>query len=149
MRHRRKRSAAITLVLIGAVSGCSEPVPQRDVYMSLPECQRDWVQPEACEPVRDDRYSRSWFYGPAYYGRSWPSGNPRPSDNAIDAYPVDRAMAAADSRRLGASRTSRSSSSSSNWRPTSSSSGSRSSSSSSSSRSSRGGFGSSGRSSVS
>ena len=86
MRHRRKRSAAITLVLIGAVSGCSEPVPQRDVYMSLPECQRDWVQPEACEPVRDDRYSRSWFYGPAYYGRSWPSGNPRPSDNAIDIF---------------------------------------------------------------
>jgi hypothetical protein len=88
MRHR-KRSAAITLVLAGAVSGCGEPVPQRDVYLSLAECQRDWPQGQACEPARDGHYSSSWFYGPSYYGRTWPSGAPRPSDNAIDAYRID------------------------------------------------------------
>jgi uncharacterized membrane protein YgcG len=144
MRHRKKRSAAITLVLAGAVSGCSEPVPQRDVYLSQAECQRDWGQAQSCEPASDNRHSPAWYYGPAYYGRTWPSGNPRPSDNAIDAYRVDpRASALADSRRPGTASTSRpSSSSSSTWRSSSSSS-------SSSSGSSRGGFGSSGRSSVS
>jgi hypothetical protein len=35
MRQRRKRSAAITLVLAGTLSGCGEPLPQRDVYTSL------------------------------------------------------------------------------------------------------------------
>ena len=35
MPQRRKRSAAITLVLAGSLGGCSEPVPQRDVYTSL------------------------------------------------------------------------------------------------------------------
>jgi hypothetical protein len=86
MRQGKRRSAAITLVLAGSLSGCGEPSPQRDVYTSLADCRRDWSQQgEACEPVRDGRFSNTWFYGPAYYGGAWPGGGPRPSANAVDA----------------------------------------------------------------
>ena len=85
MRQRKKRSAAITLVLVGAVSGCSEPDPQRDVYPSLASCQRDWQGPADCQSVSDGRYANSWYYGPSHYGSSYTSGRPRPSSNAVDA----------------------------------------------------------------
>jgi hypothetical protein len=45
MRQRRKRSAAVTLLLAGTMSDCGEPVPQQDVYKSLADCQRDWADP--------------------------------------------------------------------------------------------------------
>jgi uncharacterized protein YgiB involved in biofilm formation len=85
MRQRRKRSAAITLVLAGTISGCGEPVPQQDVYQSLADCQRDWGDPQQCEPVRDNRYASSYFYGPPYYGSALTDGRPRPSRHAMDA----------------------------------------------------------------
>ena len=40
MRQRRKRSAAVTLLLAGTMSDCGEPVPQQDVYKSLAESKR-------------------------------------------------------------------------------------------------------------
>ena len=126
MPQRRKRSAAITLVLAGSLGGCGEPEPQRDVYTSAEACQRDWNQPQQCEPVRDNRYSNSWFYGPPYYGSAWPDGRPRSSSNAVDAVRTERRPAATAS-------------SSSRWFSGGTS----------SSSTSRGGFGSSGRSSVS
>lgn len=66
----RKRSAAITLVLAGSasLSGCGSPVEQRDAYATQAACVRDWGNTTLCEPVRDGRYSSSYFYGPAYYG---------------------------------------------------------------------------------
>ena len=85
MRHRRKRSAAITLVLAGTISGCGEPVPQRDVYQSLADCRKDWGEPQQCEPVRDNRYASSYYYGPSHYGSARPDGSLRPSRNAMDA----------------------------------------------------------------
>lgn len=121
MPQRRKRSAAITLVLAGSLGGCSEPAPQRDVYTSLADCQRDWAaQGQQCEPVRDGRYRDGWYYGPSYYGPAWPSGQPRPSANAVD---VSRTATRSSRTWFGGGR--------------------------SSSTTSRGGFGSSGRSSVS
>jgi hypothetical protein len=99
MRHagraRTRRSAAITLVLAGAVSGCGEPQPQRDVYSSLSECTRDWNGPAQCEPVRDGRYSNAWYYGPNHYGSTWPSGRPKPSPNAVEATHSARGTAVA------------------------------------------------------
>jgi len=71
MRSRtRKRSATITLVLAGsaALGGCGSPVEQRDAYASQAACVRDWNNAALCEPVRDGRYSSSYFYGPPYYG---------------------------------------------------------------------------------
>jgi len=66
----RKRSAAITLVLAGSasLSGCGSPVEQRDAYNSQAACVKDWGNETLCEPVRDNRYSSSYFYGPPYYG---------------------------------------------------------------------------------
>jgi hypothetical protein len=127
MPQRRKRSAAITLVLAGSLGGCSEPVPQRDVYTSLTDCQRDWAaQGQQCEQVRDGRFSNSWYYGPRYYGGDWPSGRPKASPGAVEAV------------RTPGTVTSTRSSSTRSWF------GSR-----SSSSTSRGGFGSSGRTSIS
>jgi len=138
MRKGRKRSAAITLVLAGSLSGCGEPVSQRDVYTTLSDCQRDWDQAQACEPVRDGRFSNSWFYGPSYFGQRWPNGRPRSSASAVDAIHTGQRTASSSAPKRY-------------WGSGSSSSTFRSSSSSSSSRSgvSRGGFGSSARSSGS
>jgi uncharacterized protein YgiB involved in biofilm formation len=99
MPQRRRRSAAITLVLAGTISGCGEPVPQRDVYQSLADCQRDWGNPRQCEPVRDNRYAPSYYYGPHYYGSSFPDGRPRASRSAMDAVRV----ASSSGARSGAS----------------------------------------------
>ncbi len=87
MEATRKRSAAITLVLAGSavLSGCSDPQAQRDVYTGLDDCKKDWGNPAQCEPVKDGRHSSSYFYGPRYYGTSFPSGRPRPSANALEA----------------------------------------------------------------
>jgi len=138
MRTTRKRSAAITLVLAGsaALSGCSEPESQRDVYTGLDDCTKDWGNPTQCEPVRDGRHSASYFYGPRYYGTSFSSGRPRPSPNALEASYAGRGggtqIAGAD--RSAYSSTSYSSSSSRSSGSSSSSGG---------STASRGGFGSS------
>jgi uncharacterized protein YgiB involved in biofilm formation len=107
MRQRRKRSAAITLLLAGTMSGCSEPVPQQDVYKSLADCQRDWGDPKQCQPVRDNRYSPSYYYGPSHYGPSDTYGRPRPSANAMDSVkssrPVSRGGFGASSRSFSSS----------------------------------------------
>ncbi|MGQ0654077.1 MAG: hypothetical protein ACT4P4_17735 [Betaproteobacteria bacterium] len=96
-RGGRRRSAAIALVLAGAVAGCGEPQPQRDVYSSLADCTRDWNGPAQCEPVRDGRYSNSWYYGPNHYGTAWPSGRPKPSPSAIEALHTPRGTSVARS----------------------------------------------------
>lgn len=140
MRHRiRKRSRAITLVLAGsaALAGCEAPVEQRDAYQSLADCTTDWGTPTRCEPVRDGRYAPSYYYGPPYFGSSYPDGRPRPSTHAMDAVHLARPAASSSSSRTWSG--SRSSSWSSSSSARSSSSGS----------TSRGGFGSSGRSASS
>ena len=114
MRQGRKRSAAITLVLAGSLSGCSEPVSQRDVYTNVGDCQRDWGQPQVCQPVNDGRYARSWYYGPSYFVETWPSGRPRTNQYAVDAVRTGErsALASAPSRYWGSASSSRSSGSS-------------------------------------
>lgn len=94
-RRSRKRSAAITLVLAGTLQGCSDPPEHRDVYANLDSCRRDWHNTQLCEPVRDNRYASSYFYGPSYFGSTFPSGTPRPSANAMAAVPAARGSAAA------------------------------------------------------
>lgn len=134
-RTQRKRSAAITLVLAGStLAGCSGPPEQRDAYASLNDCVKDWQNPAQCQPVRDGRYSSSYFYGPPYFGPSLTDGRPRPSANAMDAVRLSPGSTSSSSRSWFSS-------------GSSSSTASRSSTSShSSSSTSRGGFGSTGHS---
>jgi uncharacterized protein YgiB involved in biofilm formation len=89
MRQRRRRSAAITLVLAGTITGCGGPEPQRDVYRTLAECQRDWAAAQQCQPARDDHYSNA-YYGPQYYASAFPDGSPRPNRNAMATVRVSR-----------------------------------------------------------
>jgi hypothetical protein len=87
----RKRSAAITLVLAGSagLGGCGSPVEQQDAYTSMQDCVRDWSDTTLCEPVRDGKYSSSYFYGPPYYASSgwrlFGRSTPVPSANAMEA----------------------------------------------------------------
>jgi hypothetical protein len=90
MGATRKRSAAITLVLAGSLSGCGEPEAQRDVYTNLADCRKDWKNPAECTNVNDGRHSSSYFYGPRYFGSSYPSGRLRASPNALEASPSGR-----------------------------------------------------------
>jgi len=134
---QRKRSAAITLVLAGStLAGCSGPVEQRDAYASLDACVKDWQSPAKCQPVKDGRYSSSYFYGPAYFGPSLTDGRPKPSANAMDAVRVGSTSGSSSSRSSFSSGSSSGSSSTHT-------------SSSSSSGTSHGGFGSTGHSSSS
>lgn len=83
--EKRKRSAAITLVLAGSLTGCGDPEAQRDVYTNIESCRKDWGDPKDCTRVNDGQRSSSYFYGPRYFGSSFPSGRPRASPNAIEA----------------------------------------------------------------
>ena len=85
MGARRKRSAAITLVLAGSLAGCNDPEAQRDVYTSVENCRKDWGESADCSRVTDGKYASSYYYGPRYFGSSYPSGRPRPSVNALTA----------------------------------------------------------------
>lgn len=168
----RKRSVAITLVLAGGavLSGCSDPLEQRDAYASLQDCTRDWSSSALCEPVSDNRFAPSYYYGPAYYPstgfRLFGPSRAFPSPNAMDAVPVPpgtvaRSPASQAAQRAdagtrwslfsgsGSSSGARSTTSSSSSRTYSGSSSHSSSRASGSSGTSRGGFGSSGRSSAS
>jgi uncharacterized protein YgiB involved in biofilm formation len=89
---RRRASVSVSLVLLGAtaLAGCGDDPVQRDVYSKLEDCQKDWGRPEKCEPVRDGRYSSSYFYGPGYSGASSSSGQPRASAHALEAARVSR-----------------------------------------------------------
>jgi hypothetical protein len=85
----RKRSMVVSLVLVGAASGCGNleenRSAQRDVYESVADCQADWGSDEgSCEPVADDASaatrgttgtSSSSYYRPTrYYGPHYTSG---------------------------------------------------------------------------
>ena len=88
----RKRSAAITLVLAGSagLGGCGSPVEQRDAYASQAACVRDWGNAAKCQPVRDNRYASSYYYGPTYYGNRYSDGRPKPSRRAMISRSVSR-----------------------------------------------------------
>ena len=99
MRPHRRRSAAITLVLAGTISGCGDTQPQQDVYSSLTDCQRDWAPAQQqCQPVRDGRYNQTWYYGPSYFGERYPNGRPRPSPMAVEARRIDQPTQVASAR---------------------------------------------------
>ena len=82
MRNRRRSSARVTLVLLGAaaLAACTqeEDTLRRDLYSSKEDCVRDWGDELKCEQQSAAGYgsgSRSgYWYGPSYrsgqYGSS-------------------------------------------------------------------------------
>ena len=127
LKKLRKSSGRVTLVLIGtaALAGCGrDEEVRRDVYKSREDCLADWGnKAEDCTPATEKRHAGSgFFYGPLIYGSMMRggSGSAWTANNA--ARPGSRAVGSSPSRAGGGG---------------------------SSGSVSRGGFGSSGRSSVS
>ena len=78
MRPRIRRSAKVTLVLVGvsALAGCGGDDTRRDVYKTREDCLADWGnRPQDCQPATDPRHrSMGYFYGPSYtYNSLWGS----------------------------------------------------------------------------
>ena len=71
------------------LAGCGSPPEQRDAYSNLQNCVRDWNNASLCEPVRDNKYASSYFYGPPYFSQSawrlFGGSRPQPSPNAMEA----------------------------------------------------------------
>lgn len=81
LTRRRKRSARITLVLVGAaaLAACGDSDPERrDVYASKQDCVQDWGQETKCEPAPASATNSTsrphsghgYFWGPLYRGSS-------------------------------------------------------------------------------
>jgi hypothetical protein len=123
MRHmtRRRSSASVTLVLIGAstLTGCGQQAPdtlRRDMYASQADCAQDWgADPAKCEPVKTGSSSSSGgrggggggssythYYGPAYSHGSYGSTNTtHEAGTTSQARPGSRAIGTAHVSRGG------------------------------------------------
>ena len=98
----RKRSAQVTLVLLGAAAlgACSgDDADRRDVYRTRADCVQDWGDEKKCEPARDGQYASSYWYGPrygsGYFGNRTSSTaigstGARPGSHAVATHSVSR-----------------------------------------------------------
>ena len=77
LTRTRKRSAHITLVLLGAaaLASCDDQSERRDVYASKQDCVHDWGDEKKCEAAPDSaapsgrsHSGGGYFWGPLYYG---------------------------------------------------------------------------------
>ena len=86
LTRTRKRSARITLVLVGAaaLAACSDSGhDQRDLYASKQDCVKDWGDEKKCESAPESAASHTgrshtgggFFWGPLYSGSSFRSGS--------------------------------------------------------------------------
>ena len=85
LKRTRKRSAQVTLVLLGAaaISACGDQSEHRDLYASKQDCVQDWGTETKCEPAPDGAASSGgrthtgggYFWGPRYSSNSYRSGN--------------------------------------------------------------------------
>src|SRR5438132_1065633 len=84
LKRTRRRSAQITLVLLGAaaLAGCGDDDSgRRDLYASKQDCVQDWGDEKKCEPAPPGTTSSrphsggGYFWGPAYSGSSYRTGN--------------------------------------------------------------------------
>ena len=106
MKHNRKSSSRITLVLISAISisscGDGDPPQQRDVYLNANDCIADWGKPEHCEPVRNPTNTGYYYHGPAYrVGSTSANGAPRQGSRAIASRTISRGGFGSSSRSGG------------------------------------------------
>ena len=83
LTRTRKRSARITLVLLGAaaLTACGNNDEQRDLYSSKQDCVKDWGDETKCESAPASATNGrthsggGYFWGPMYSGSSYRSGS--------------------------------------------------------------------------
>ncbi|MBK8740603.1 MAG: hypothetical protein IPM02_14260 [Betaproteobacteria bacterium] len=83
LKRTRKRSAQITLVLLGAaaLAGCDNQDERRDLYASKQDCVHDWGDETKCEPAPasaangQSHTGGGHYWGPYYAGNSYRSGS--------------------------------------------------------------------------
>ncbi len=110
LTRARKRSAHITLVLLGAaaLSGCDDQSKRRDVYASRQDCVHDWGDEKKCEPAPDSaaptgrsHSGGGFFWGPLYSGNSYRSGSGSGSSALGSARSGSRAVGSSSISRGG------------------------------------------------
>jgi uncharacterized protein YgiB involved in biofilm formation len=103
LRRTRRRSAHITLVLLGAaaLTACGDDADRRDLYASKQDCVQDWGDEQKCEPAPPGTTSSrphsggGYFYGPAYRSSSHRSsgsslGSARSGSRAVSSSSFSR-----------------------------------------------------------
>jgi uncharacterized protein YgiB involved in biofilm formation len=85
LKRTRRRSAQITLVLLGAaaIAGCGDDDSdqRRDLYASKQDCVQDWGDETKCEVAPPGTTSSrphsgsGYYWGPAYSGSSYRTGS--------------------------------------------------------------------------
>lgn len=108
---KRRSSASITLVLIGATSltACSgDESMRRDLYTTRADCVQDWGDdPAKCQPTKTgggtSRTGSTHYWGPAYSHGSYGSGRSSGSDGSFssETRPGSRAVGTAHVSRSG------------------------------------------------
>ena len=105
LKRTRKRSARITLVLLGAtaLAACNSQDERRDLYANKRDCVQDWGDEAKCEVAPASAttgHSRTgtYYLGPGYPGSTWhssgsstgPAGSPRSGSRAVGSHSVSR-----------------------------------------------------------
>ena len=83
LKRTRKRSAQITLVLLGAaaIAACDDDNERRDLYASKQACVQDWGDEKKCESAPasagagHSHTGGGYFWGPTYLGRGYSAGS--------------------------------------------------------------------------
>ena len=106
LTRTRKRSARITLVLLGAaaLSSCDDQSERRDVYASRQDCVQDWGEEKKCEPAPDSaapsgrtHSGGGYFWGPLYSGHNYRYGSGSGSSALSSARTGSRAISSTSS----------------------------------------------------
>jgi uncharacterized protein YgiB involved in biofilm formation len=110
LKRTRRRSAQITLVLIGAaaLAGCGDDDDsRRDLYASKQDCVQDWGDETKCEPAPAGTTSsrphsgHGYFWGPVYSGSSYRTGSSSSSTGWTGARSGSRAVSSSSFSRGG------------------------------------------------
>ena len=109
LKRTRRRSAHITLVLLGAaaLAGCGDDNDRRDLYASKQDCVQDWGDETKCEQAPPGTTSSrphsggGYFWGPAYSSGSYRTGSSSSSTGWTAARSGSRAVASSSFSRGG------------------------------------------------
>ena len=92
LKRTRRRSAHITLVLLGAaaaLAACGDDADRRDLYASKQDCVQDWGDETKCESAPPGTTSSrphsggGYFYGPPYSSSRYNTGSTSTGSTAL------------------------------------------------------------------